>query len=503
MSVYNSIVNNINKLLALIMALFISFSGVYVLFDDDDIPIHVADLTGWYSPSTIVNDNSNGNSDDWANPSNAGSQSDTYADNEGSNAGSGFDYSQYLKCTNFNIDIGENKTVLGVQVEIDKCANGVNKSWDHQVYLVKGGIIQSNTTNKAVTGTDWDDSDSDTYVSYGGADDLWGCTLSESDVESSGFGVAISSKTMFRALGKIDHVRILISYETTNSPPNNPDVVSPNGESPTDFYTVGDTINITYNWSGDPNSETCDIKITAHEGETDNVAYYIQNRSITDAETQTNTTWWYNWNTTGVDTGTYHINITVTDPSSAESWGEQNGTFDIGFSTEVRSNGVDYFTWLGDNTTIAGVKENISTTDTIYQFADTGEWVSNNATVVSTFDVIKTDINDDIGNITINMSENPGYTDNYYDRTFILTDVDNGYNYTGFSKDPSKSVGELGQEADAMSMVDGEFIGVWDDDDYQWVFHVQGFVYNDVYPIDNTWDVCITKIIADRTWDQS
>jgi len=127
--------------------------------------------------------------------------------------------------------------------------------------------------------------------------------------------------------------------DESNIAPNCPDIVTPNGTAPTDFYDVGDTINITYGWLGDPNHETCWVNITAYDNDTGLIAYYLQNRSITDAETHINNTWWYDWDTTGVNRGTYYINITATDPDSESCGANQNGTFNITFSWQ------DSFMW--------------------------------------------------------------------------------------------------------------------------------------------------------------
>jgi hypothetical protein len=115
---------------------------------------------------------------------------------------------------------------------------------------------------------------------------------------------------------------------------------------------------------------------------------------------------------------------------------------------------------------------------------------------VSTFDVIKV-VLDDAGNVTVNMTANSDIN-NFNNRTFNLVDIGNGYNYTGWSNSVSST---LGAEADAMSMSNGEFIGVWNTTSYSWQWHIQGFNLNNNVAI-NKWDVVLTKITADRTWNQ-
>jgi hypothetical protein len=115
---------------------------------------------------------------------------------------------------------------------------------------------------------------------------------------------------------------------------------------------------------------------------------------------------------------------------------------------------------------------------------------------VSTFDVIKV-VLDDAGNVTVNMTANSDIN-NFNNRTFNLVDIGNGYNYTGWTNPVSST---LGAEADVMSMINGEFIGVWNQTTYSWEWHIQGFGFNDNVNI-GSWDVCQTKIISDRTWNQ-
>lgn len=62
-----------------------------------------------------------------------------------------------------------------------------NQDKEHSIKLVKGGTIQGDDkTTSAVIPT------TETYVSYGGAEDLWGLELTSSDINSSDFGVGFS-----------------------------------------------------------------------------------------------------------------------------------------------------------------------------------------------------------------------------------------------------------------------------------------------------------------------
>ena len=180
----------------------------------------------------------------------------------------------------------------------------------------------------------------------------------------------------------------------------------------------------------------------------------------------------------------------------------------------MRTNGTDYFVWLGGNTTLEGVASNITSSgyaawsdnDNVSVLGNDGHWVNHTSgdgegsTNVYTFDVIKTILMDDTGNQTINMTANPDYTGNYENRTFILTYVSPwGINYTGWSNGTSST---LGQEADDMSLSNGYRISVWDDTNYIWIPHFQGIPINENVAIDK-WNVCSTRISTDRTWNQA
>jgi hypothetical protein len=108
--------------------------------------------TGWVSPGTAVNDASIG-SYDWSAPSNVFSSNDAYASYTIS---SDTDY-------------------------------GFSAS-DNAVRIVKGGSIGA--TDKSSVDA-WPSTEAS--ASYGGSSDLWGETWEASDINGSGFGLAISA----------------------------------------------------------------------------------------------------------------------------------------------------------------------------------------------------------------------------------------------------------------------------------------------------------------------
>lgn len=106
-------------------------------------------------------------------------------------------------------------TVSGIEVEWEK--SGGSDLIDQQVQLIFGGAEVGN--NKS-TGATWPAAD--TYVSYGGAADLWGWTPSPSNINDNSFGVIIVAKNATGGLpimAEVDHVRITVTYTVAADAP--------------------------------------------------------------------------------------------------------------------------------------------------------------------------------------------------------------------------------------------------------------------------------------------
>lgn len=168
--------------------------------------------TGFVNGTTFATDNSTG-SYDFSVPSNAQT-----SDNIRTSAASLISVlsanTYYLKITGFNFSIPAASSICGVSVEVESRATGVILTAavkDNEVRLVKGGVITGNNYAKAA---DWPSSDG--VTSYGGTSDLWGTTLTPADVNSSGFGIAISARiiALVAALpsADIDNIRLKITY---------------------------------------------------------------------------------------------------------------------------------------------------------------------------------------------------------------------------------------------------------------------------------------------------
>lgn len=155
------------------------------------------------SGSTFVNDTSLGSAA-WSDLNNAAASDNLYA----YAVLGGNTTSYYLKATGFGFTIPDNATIDGIVVEVERSASGFYVR-DARVYIVKGNALTG--TNKA-NSTPWPSTD--TYQTYGSPTDLWGTTWTPADINSTGFGVAISvlNQDTNIAQAYIDHIRITVYY---------------------------------------------------------------------------------------------------------------------------------------------------------------------------------------------------------------------------------------------------------------------------------------------------
>lgn len=159
------------------------------------------------SGTTFTNNTSVGDVS-WTNPGNAAASDNLYATASLGTADT-TDTTYYLMATGFGFNIPNGVTISGVVVEVERRASGSGVR-DYSVRLVVANTAVG--SNNAFTATDWPTTD--TYVTYGSATDLWGLTLTPADINSGGFGVAISATNTSTAsrTAYIDHIRITIYY---------------------------------------------------------------------------------------------------------------------------------------------------------------------------------------------------------------------------------------------------------------------------------------------------
>lgn len=116
--------------------------------------------------------------------------------------------SELLKATNFGFAIPAGATIDGIVVAIERSKN-LGSIVDGRVSLIKGGTVQS--TDKADTVTDYGTTDA--TASYGSSTDLWGSAWTDSDINSSSFGLAFSGA--YNGSGgrpRVDLIQITVHY---------------------------------------------------------------------------------------------------------------------------------------------------------------------------------------------------------------------------------------------------------------------------------------------------
>jgi len=116
----------------------------------------------------------------------------------------------YLKCTNFGFSVPSGATITGVSARVKKYeVNAGATIADYSVRMIKNGAYSGN--NKADMGTEWSTSLTNSY--YGGDGDLWGNSLSSSDVNASDFGVGFSAMNYHATYeAYVDCVEITVYY---------------------------------------------------------------------------------------------------------------------------------------------------------------------------------------------------------------------------------------------------------------------------------------------------
>ena len=125
----------------------------------------------------------------------------------------------YLRATNYSFSIPTNATIQGITVSINRSSSGTVTPFlrDNVVSLVKAGTIQS--TNKAVTGTNWSNNNVLAVANYGGAADLWATTWTPADINDANFGVAFAgiNASANNRTATVDYIRVTVSYSIEGS----------------------------------------------------------------------------------------------------------------------------------------------------------------------------------------------------------------------------------------------------------------------------------------------
>ena len=174
----------------------------------------LASTAGPNTPNTLTNENQS--LVDWNTTNNLGSSDNSYTTS--GTLASASPISEYLDCTGFGFSIPGGATIDGIQLDIERSYTGSGTSavQDTSIQLLKAGTKTG--TDKAATTTNWPTTDA--TATYGGAADLWGTSWSDTDINDSGFGVAIKvendgsgSKT-----ARMDILTITVTYTGGSGP---------------------------------------------------------------------------------------------------------------------------------------------------------------------------------------------------------------------------------------------------------------------------------------------
>lgn len=135
---------------------------------------------------------------------------------DGSNATNqpGTSYSEYLKTSNYGFTIPAGSTISGIEVRVQRYASAGSSIKDYDVHLFRSDTSAFYGSGKVNTNF-W--ASTEESVTYGGAGDVWGSTLTAAQVNASTFGVGIAllPDAGYR-VAYIDFVEIRIYYSSTS-----------------------------------------------------------------------------------------------------------------------------------------------------------------------------------------------------------------------------------------------------------------------------------------------
>jgi len=167
------------------------------------------------------------------------------------------------------------------------------------------------------------------------------------------------------------------------------------------------------------------------------------------------------------------------------------------YSTTIRTDGIDYFVWLGENTTASEVADLIDDEDEI-TFGDTSEYIgiwnkskewhmtthhwsdycpsdeSGDNFNVNTYDVIRIKVSDDNGDCTFIMTENSDI-DYSNSREVTLTTLATGRTLVGWTNTSMLTGSDIANTKITTTLDNGEIIYYWNETNYNWDYYIVGF----------------------------
>jgi cysteine-rich repeat protein len=160
-----------------------------------------ASTAGPNSPGTVVSDASFGTAA-WSDPANAQASDDAYA----TTSPGGFP-TQYLKGTNFGFSLPAGAVIIGISATVER-TSAAGTVFDASVRIVKGGTV-TGSEHANPPSSFWPDMDA--VAPYGSTSDLWGTAWTGTDINASGFGLAISAEDSFDTAA-VDQVTLTVTY---------------------------------------------------------------------------------------------------------------------------------------------------------------------------------------------------------------------------------------------------------------------------------------------------
>lgn len=175
-------------------------------------------VTAFKGPGTVSNvDDASGQT--WSNTGNIAVSDNSYASVSVSTGG----HSDYLRCSNFGFttsDIPSGAIINGIEVTIEHRSVDTNNQFRDRTVILRnsGGQVGDNKASATL----WTPANADVTFTYGGAADVWGTTLTDSDIRASTFGLDFSldfTGAGFNETSQIDAILIRIYYTLPASPP--------------------------------------------------------------------------------------------------------------------------------------------------------------------------------------------------------------------------------------------------------------------------------------------
>lgn len=173
----------------------------------------------------------------WTNPANAQTSNDTGATRSVDDG----DVSDYLQCSNYGFTIPDGNRVTGITATIRRQASNTNVI-DNTVVLLRAGTRETSslaTTTTYSNGSYRDDS-------YGGTTNLWGATWSVTEINATGFGLALAAQKSNNTGGgrtvNVDLIRLSVTYVADNTAPSVSSIVRADASPTVGASTVSWTV---------------------------------------------------------------------------------------------------------------------------------------------------------------------------------------------------------------------------------------------------------------------